>query len=246
MDLAPTEIRHVPIPRGLWLSPCAVRAAAGRDRGQLRERLARPGGALSTGSSTSRRSPSATVVRVAAPQDACLRRGRSGRAAESKARRNAGSSSPRRTRRLAASPSRRRGARTAAEGHPPPARAAPHRPGNGRRNRGRRRNSRTKPPPPRIPLWQGVRHGFGCAGRPAEAPGSRQRHGDARKLRVAAPPERGRANEAAVALLAETLRIRPDDVKLVAGRSRGQGRGGQRDRAVRSRAETLRMSNGRR
>jgi uncharacterized protein len=42
---------------------------------------------------------------------------------------------------------------------------------------------------------------------------------------VAAPPERGRANEAAVALLAETLRLQPDDVKLVAGH-------GSRDKVV--------------
>ena len=42
---------------------------------------------------------------------------------------------------------------------------------------------------------------------------------------MAAPPERGRANEAAVALLAETLRIQPDDVRLVAGH-------GSRDKIV--------------
>lgn len=51
----------------------------------------------------------------------------------------------------------------------------------------------------------------------SKIPGVVGRHGDAWKLRVAAPPERGRANEAAVALLAETLRVQPDDVRLVAG-----------------------------
>ena len=51
----------------------------------------------------------------------------------------------------------------------------------------------------------------------AKSPGVVGRHGDAWKLRVAAPPERGRANDAAVALRAETLRVRPDDVRLVAG-----------------------------
>jgi hypothetical protein len=59
----------------------------------------------------------------------------------------------------------------------------------------------------------------------SKSPGVVGRHGDAWKLRVAAPPERGRANEAAVALLAETLRIRPDEVKLVAGH-------GSRDKVV--------------
>lgn len=43
------------------------------------------------------------------------------------------------------------------------------------------------------------------------------RHGDAWKLRVAAAPERGRANDAALRLLAETLRVRPADVRLVSG-----------------------------
>ena len=42
---------------------------------------------------------------------------------------------------------------------------------------------------------------------------------------MAAPPERGRANDAAVALLAETLRIQPGDVRLVAGH-------GSRDKIV--------------
>jgi uncharacterized protein len=59
----------------------------------------------------------------------------------------------------------------------------------------------------------------------SKSPGVVGRHGDAWKLRVAAPPERGRANEAAVALLAETLRIQPDDVRLVAGH-------GSRDKVV--------------
>jgi uncharacterized protein len=51
------------------------------------------------------------------------------------------------------------------------------------------------------------------------------RYGDAWKLRVAAPPEHGRANQAAVTLLAETLRIQPDDVRLLAGH-------GSRDKVV--------------
>lgn len=42
---------------------------------------------------------------------------------------------------------------------------------------------------------------------------------------MTAPPERGRANDAAVALLAERLRIKPDDVLLVAGH-------GSRDKVV--------------
>lgn len=39
------------------------------------------------------------------------------------------------------------------------------------------------------------------------------------KVRVAAPPEGGRANAAVVRLLAETLGISPDRVRLVGGRS---------------------------
>ena len=51
------------------------------------------------------------------------------------------------------------------------------------------------------------------------------RHGEAWKVRVKAPPERGRANDAAVRLLAETLRVAPESVTLVAGH-------GSRDKVV--------------
>ena len=43
------------------------------------------------------------------------------------------------------------------------------------------------------------------------------RHGDAWKLRVAAPPERGRANTSVVSLLATSLEIRRPDVRIVGG-----------------------------
>jgi uncharacterized protein len=43
------------------------------------------------------------------------------------------------------------------------------------------------------------------------------RHGDAWKVRVTAPAERGRANEAVVSLLAESLGVRTPDVRVVAG-----------------------------
>jgi uncharacterized protein len=43
------------------------------------------------------------------------------------------------------------------------------------------------------------------------------RHGDAWKVRVAAPPEGGRANEAVVRLLADTLSVPREAVTLVAG-----------------------------
>jgi uncharacterized protein len=45
------------------------------------------------------------------------------------------------------------------------------------------------------------------------------RHGDAWKLRVNARAERGRANEAALRLLAETLELPRRDVRLVSGQT---------------------------
>jgi hypothetical protein len=45
------------------------------------------------------------------------------------------------------------------------------------------------------------------------------RHGDAWKVRVAAAPERGRANDAVLALLAETLELPRASVSLVSGAS---------------------------
>jgi uncharacterized protein YggU (UPF0235/DUF167 family) len=43
------------------------------------------------------------------------------------------------------------------------------------------------------------------------------RYGDAWKIRVAARPEKGRANDAVVALLADTLGMPRQDVSIVAG-----------------------------
>ena len=45
------------------------------------------------------------------------------------------------------------------------------------------------------------------------------RHGDAVKVRVAAPPERGRANDACRALVASILGVTAGDVELVSGPS---------------------------
>jgi uncharacterized protein len=43
------------------------------------------------------------------------------------------------------------------------------------------------------------------------------RHGDGWKARVAAPPERGRANQALVKLLASALDVPPGSVRVVTG-----------------------------
>jgi uncharacterized protein (TIGR00251 family) len=45
------------------------------------------------------------------------------------------------------------------------------------------------------------------------------RHGEAWKLRVTAPPDRGRANVAVIDLLADHLGLAPADVVIVAGQS---------------------------
>jgi uncharacterized protein len=48
-------------------------------------------------------------------------------------------------------------------------------------------------------------------------PGVVGRYGDAWKLRVAAAPERGKANEATLELLSRTLGVAITDLRLVAG-----------------------------
>jgi uncharacterized protein YggU (UPF0235/DUF167 family) len=56
-------------------------------------------------------------------------------------------------------------------------------------------------------------------------PGVVGRYGEAWKLRVAAPPERGKANEAALELLSRSLGVATTDLRLVAGH-------GTRDKTV--------------
>jgi uncharacterized protein YggU (UPF0235/DUF167 family) len=51
----------------------------------------------------------------------------------------------------------------------------------------------------------------------AARPGVVGRYGGSWKIRVAAPPENGRANDAVVALLAETLGLSRRNVSIVAG-----------------------------
>ncbi len=59
----------------------------------------------------------------------------------------------------------------------------------------------------------------------ASAPGVVGRYGDAWKVRVAAAPERGKANDAVLELLADTLAVPRASVTLVAG-------GSSRDKVV--------------
>jgi uncharacterized protein (TIGR00251 family) len=59
----------------------------------------------------------------------------------------------------------------------------------------------------------------------ADRPGIVGRHGEAWKVRVGAAPERGRANDAAVSLLAETLDVDRRSVRVVSGH-------GSRDKVV--------------
>jgi len=60
-----------------------------------------------------------------------------------------------------------------------------------------------------------------CPG--ASRPGPAGVHGDALRLRVAAPPAAGAANRAVLRLLSALLRIRPGDLSLEAGAaSRGK------------------------
>ena len=46
--------------------------------------------------------------------------------------------------------------------------------------------------------------------------------GDALKIKVAAPPEKGKVNEAVIALVAERLGVARDAVEIVAGHSSAQ------------------------
>jgi uncharacterized protein len=50
------------------------------------------------------------------------------------------------------------------------------------------------------------------------------RHGDALKVRVAAPPTGGRANDAVVELVAKEFAVKKDDVRITSGASNRQKR----------------------
>lgn len=70
----------------------------------------------------------------------------------------------------------------------------------------------------------GQAHAGGARLRIRVAPGARRaevvgRLGDVWKLRVRSAPERGRANDEVVNLLAEVLRVRPRDVTVASGRA---------------------------
>ena len=59
----------------------------------------------------------------------------------------------------------------------------------------------------------------------AGKPGVVGRYGEGWKLRVAAPPDRGKANDAALELLAESLGLAASNLRLVSGH-------GSRDKTV--------------
>lgn len=59
----------------------------------------------------------------------------------------------------------------------------------------------------------------------SKSPGVVGRYGESWKLRVAAAPERGRANAAALELLARSLGVEAGDIRLVSGH-------GSRDKVV--------------
>ena len=53
----------------------------------------------------------------------------------------------------------------------------------------------------------------------ATRPGIVGRHGDSWKVRVAAPPEAGKANDAVLTLVADALRVPRRDVELASGQA---------------------------
>ncbi len=69
----------------------------------------------------------------------------------------------------------------------------------------------------------------GCTFRVRVLPRSRRdevvgRHGDALKIRLTAPPVRGKANRALQEFLADQLRISPSDVEILTGHTSRQKR----------------------
>jgi len=69
----------------------------------------------------------------------------------------------------------------------------------------------------------------GCIFRVRVLPRSRRdevvgRHGDALKIRLTAPPVRGKANRALQEFLADQLRISPSDVEILTGHTSRQKR----------------------
>ena len=203
MGLAPTEIRTIPAGSG---ATAVGRAAARRDRGQLRRRLARPRRALRPHRAPRGGNTAPPRARAAAPQTLVSRR----RRREQREQRAAAPSSPypRRTQ----SPTHHlcgdSGARAAVEGRPPTARAAPHSPGHRRRGRRRRRNSgRSRR---RLESWQTRLRLVRRSGQRARESSA----GTAMPGSSGSPPRRAWPCERrAVALLAETLRIPPGDVR---------------------------------
>ena len=223
MALTPVEIRHIKLePLALRVQPRRRRRAARRHRRELRAGVARTSGPR--GQDRARRGGPRALSRArdSSAYDARIRRAGVSGSQGAGAARDAGHAR-RGTRRVAKGP---------AGGNEPTwsACAASHaasvRCSAPRSQRSKRTTARTKARPKRRRAKLRAMSVSAATTRlklrvspGARRPGIVGRHGDAWKVRVAEPPEDGRANEAVLRLLAKTLDVPRATVALVSGHS---------------------------